>query len=143
MRGVQRAGLGPWLIHGVAGPLQAGVCVGGSPVPGPAGTTGLAFSGPNELTWAPVTGATGYDLVRGTVSTLLVGGDFTLSTDACVANDIAVATFPVSHTPAAGDADWFLVRAYNACGTGTFDDGSPSQVNPRDAGIEASPNACP
>jgi hypothetical protein len=88
------------------------------------------------------TGAAGYDVVRGSVSTLLPGG-FSVSTNVCLANDAARTTFVDPDLPAAGDADWYLVRAYNACGVGTYDEGSASQIGSRDAAIAASQGACP
>ena len=36
----------------------------------------------------------------------------------------------------------FLVRGNNCSGPGTYDSGSTAQAGPRDAGINASPNAC-
>jgi hypothetical protein len=74
---------------------------------------------------------------------LLGGGGFTPATDACAGSHVAGTILSDLHAPAEGDADWFLIRAYNPCGTGTYDDGDPSQTAPRDAGITASPNACP
>lgn len=96
------------------------------------------------MSWAPVTGATGYDVVRGALSTLLAGaGNFTSATDVCVGPHVSGTSLANSHVPTAGDADWLLIRGYNPCGVGTYDDGAPSQVGSRDAGIAASPNACP
>ncbi len=122
---------------------QAGVCLGGAAVPGPGATAGLSFDTVSDLSWAATDGATGYDVVRGTLSMLLGGGGFTPATDACAGSHVTATLLSDTHAPAEGDADWFLIRAYNACGTGTYDDGDPSQTAPRDAGITASPNACP
>jgi hypothetical protein len=122
---------------------QSGACLGGDPVPAPAAASGLAFDSAADLGWAAVEGAAGYDVVRGTLSALLGGSGFALATDACAGGHVVGTALTVSHVPAEGDADWFLIRAYNACGTGTYDDGEPSQAGPRDAAISASPNACP
>jgi hypothetical protein len=103
---------------------------------------GLAFSGPNDLSWDAAPAATGYDVIRGTLSTLLSGG-FASATDACVGPHIGDTFMSDAHVPAEGDADWFLIRASNLCGTGTYDDGTPSQVASRESGIAASANACP
>jgi hypothetical protein len=121
---------------------QAGACAAGAPVLGAGATGGLAFSGPSDLNWDAAPTATGYDVIRGTLSTLLSGG-FASATDACVGNHIADTFTSDSHVPAEGDADWFLIRAFNPCGTGSYDDGTPSQVSSRDSGIAASANACP
>jgi hypothetical protein len=77
------------------------------------------------------------------MSVLLSGGAYTPATDACEGRRVTGTSLPHAHVPAAGDADWFLVRAANGCGIGTYDDGSASQVGSRDAGINASTNACP
>jgi fibronectin type 3 domain-containing protein len=122
---------------------QAGVCPGGAAVPGPGATSGLAFDTVSDLSWAATDGATGYDVIRGTLSMLLGGGGFTPATDTCAGSHVAGTLLSDPHLPIEGEADWFLIRAYNLCGTGTYDDGDPSQSGPRDAGIAASPNACP
>jgi hypothetical protein len=122
---------------------QAGVCVSGGAAPPPGVASGVAFGDPTDLSWDSVSGATGYDVVRGTLSTLLAGGNFTPATDACVGDHVPSAFISDGHVPAVADGDWFLIRAVSACGTGTYNDGSPSQSGSRDAGVAASPNACP
>jgi hypothetical protein len=121
---------------------QSGACVGGAPVPAPGTIAGLGFTTVSDLSWAAVSGATGYDVVRGTLSTLRASG-YSAATDACLGRHIADTTVSDSHVSAVGDADWYLIRAYSPCGTGTYDDGAPSQAGSRDAGIAGSPNACP
>ena len=118
-----------------------GVCSPGSP--GPAAVTGVGFATPSDLSWDPVVRATGYDIVRGTLSTLKIAGDFAAATDACVADDLAATSFPDAHVPEADDGDWFLVRGRSACGNGTYDDASASQAASRDAAIDASAGTCP
>ena len=115
-----------------------GVCSGAPNVPGTA--AGLGFATVTDLSWDPVAGATSYDVVRGTLSTLR-GGDFTV--EACTAADLAPTSVYDDHAPGADDGDWFLVRGRSACGPGTYDDGSASQAAPRDADITASTNTCP
>jgi hypothetical protein len=122
---------------------QSGTCVSGTPVPGPTATSGLAFASVSDLNWAAVSGATGYDVVRGTLSTLRGGGGFTPATDACVGQHVADTSVTDGHVPASGDGDWYLTRGVNSCGSGTYDDGSASQSGSRDAVIAASQNACP
>ena len=123
---------------GSAAACTTGFCASPGPM---SGLTYATVAG--GLKWTGATGATGYDLVRGTVSTLL-GGGFTPSTNACLANDTAVSFFKDNHLPAVGDADWYLVRFGNTCGVGTYDDvAGAGQVGSRDAGIAASANACP
>jgi hypothetical protein len=122
---------------------QSGACVGGAPVPAPTGTSGLVFSTSSDLSWAAVSGATGYDVVRGTLSTLLSGGSFTPATNACVGQHVSGTSVSDGHVPASGDGDWYLTRGVNLCGNGTYDDGSAAQSGSRDPGVAASPNACP
>jgi len=121
---------------------QSGACVAGTPVPGAGVTDGLAFSTPTDLNWSTASGASSYDVIRGTLS-VLRGGGFATATDVCLGNHVADTFLSDTHVPAEGDADWFLIRAFNPCGTGTYDDGTPSQSASREAGIAASPNACP
>jgi hypothetical protein len=71
------------------------------------------------------------------------GGDFTVSTGACLANDLNGTFTTDTSTPAAGDAGWYLVRAGNCAGHGTYDDGTGGQAGSRDVEIGASPSACP
>jgi hypothetical protein len=121
---------------------QTGTCVAGTPVPGAGATESLAFTTVSDLNWAASIGATGYDVIRGTLS-VLKGAGFATATDACLGNHVAGTFISDTHVPAEGDADWFLIRAYNFCGTGSYDDGSASEIASRDADIAASPNACP
>jgi hypothetical protein len=119
---------------------QTGACLAGAPVPGPGATSGLAFSTADDFSWDAAAAATGYDVIRGTLSALLSGG-FVSATDACLGPHIADTFDSDTHIPAEGDVDWFLIRASNACGTGSYDDGS--EVSSRDPGVAASANACP
>jgi len=108
-----------------------------------AGMTGSAVTG-TDLGWSPVPAATGYDVVGGRISVLLAGGgDFTGATETCYADNVASTSLAIASTPAVGDGLWLLVRAVNACGAGSYDSGGAAQVAPRDAGIAASPAACP
>jgi hypothetical protein len=105
----------------------------------------LSPGGNLKLTWTPTPGTTGYDVVRGVLSTLrATGGDFTASVDACLANDASQPQGQDDATAPAGNGFWYLVRAVNACTEpGTYDDTIPPQVGSRDSEIDASPNACP
>ena len=107
----------------------------------PGATSGVAFEDRTVLNWAGTVNAGSYDVVRGTVSRLLGGGSFGNATDACQANDLAATSVVVPQLPATSDALWFLVRAANACGAGSYDDGT--EVAARDAGIAASGQGCP
>jgi spore coat protein A len=99
-----------------------------------------------ELGWSEVAGATGYDVVRGDLATLVAGGgDFTASTEACVLNGQPDLSYDHATDPplAAGEGYWYLSRTRDAVGNGTFESGSSSQAGHRDAEIEASGVACP
>jgi hypothetical protein len=88
--------------------------------------------------------ATGYDIVRGAVQTLrATGGSFSASTTNCLSNDLGATTVNDLQSPAVGQGFWYLLRAENCGGGGTYDSGSPRQVASRDAGIAASGHACP
>ncbi len=96
------------------------------------------------LSWAAVSGASSYDVVRGGLLALRSsGGDFTIATQACAVDNTALTTFSASAAPSPGDGSWFLVRASNCGGAGTYDSGALKQIGSRDAEINASGNSCP
>lgn len=96
------------------------------------------------LAWSGISGATGFDVLRGDLDILrATTGSFQLSTQQCLANNTIDATLSSPATPPAGAGYWYLVRGVNCAGVGTFDSGSPSQYGTRDDGIAASPNSCP
>ncbi|MBI1951325.1 MAG: right-handed parallel beta-helix repeat-containing protein, partial [Acidobacteria bacterium] len=97
----------------------------------------------DRLEWTPVANATGYDVVRGDVGTLLTTrGDFTAATAECLADDYAPTMLPFTAAPARGQAFWFLARWVTPAQVGSFDSGGQGQVGLRDAEIDASPLAC-
>ncbi len=139
-----------WITFASAGPIastaRTGWCQSTASPPGSAFQLSAGTSGPGLLlTWSPLGGASWYDVVEGSVSTLRsTRGDFRASTGRCVATKTTGTSILVSgSTPATGDALWYLVRGANCKGRGTFDTGLPSQVGARDAGIAASGNNCP
>lgn len=99
--------------------------------------------GDTHVTWAQVTGATGYDVVRGQLSALR-GSDahFASATDTCLADNASTNDVVDSSFPAAGDGFWYLVRPTNCGGAGSFDGAGSHQAGPRDQGINASPTSC-
>ena len=98
----------------------------------------------DRLQWTPVPDATGYDVVRGDLGTLLgTRGDFTAATVECLADDYAPTALPYTDVPPRGRASWFLVRGVTPSEVGTFDLDGAGQVDLRDFEIEASPFACP
>ena len=97
-----------------------------------------------SLSWSAPAGATGYDVVRGDLEDLRgSGGDFSAATTDCLEDNGTGTTLDVAGDPAPGEGVWFLVRALNCGGAGSYDTGQASQIDPRDAGISASGNDCP
>ena len=105
----------------------------------------LAPSAPDPvLSWTSVVTATAYDIVRGDVSSLrATAGDFTAAVDLCAGNDQPGPSIPAVGAPAAGSALFYVVRAVNCGGHGTYDEAEPSQIGSRDAEINAAAAACP
>jgi pimeloyl-ACP methyl ester carboxylesterase len=112
------------------------------PLPGP---IDLSFDDGFTISWTAADNATAYDMVGGFVDTLTgSGGDFSVSTVACLANDRAGTSLTFFGTPPPGRAIWLLVRGVSCAGNGSYDDpDSGSQVASRDPGIAASPSHCP
>ncbi len=137
-----------WISFGSSGPypyrmVTAWRC---SPPPVPAGTPGLTVAKSADtavLGWSGPAGATGYDVVRGSLSALRSAGGFAAATDGCLANDTTFMTLRDPGTPDPGDGTWYLVRGVNCGGAGTYDTDAPSQAAPRDGAIAASGHACP
>ena len=100
-----------------------------------------------NLTWADIDAVVliDYDVVRGDVGTLQSSnGNFTSSTNSCLANDHFGLTWPHGIDPVPSLSYWYLVRANLPTGPPlTYDTRSPRQSGSRDAEINASPNSCP
>lgn len=114
--------------------------------PSGASVSAVARTGENtfELSWSALPGATGYDLISGDLGVLRSpGGGFPLGTAPCLVNDFPGLTVDLFEDPVVGEGLWYLVRGANCGGNGTYDEGQPSQVNPRDPEITASGNDCP
>jgi hypothetical protein len=92
-------------------------------------------------TQAPLAGAgTVYDVITGTLAGLLGGGGF--GSAACLAQDLGTAQYDDARpAPPAGSGFYYLLRATNACGAGTFGDARMPPPDARDALDAASP--CP
>ena len=96
----------------------------------PGEVSGLGFdSDRSTLSWtsaaATAGSATVHQVVRGLVSQLPVGG----ASDACLAVGTLASSVTDSELPPVDDAFWYLVRARNACGTGSY--GTASDGTPR------------
>ena len=95
-----------------------------------------------RLSWGAIPGATRYDVVQGSLGTLrATGGDFSVATAACQGDDVASTTIDLTNA-ADGAAFWYVVRAQNCGGSGSYDEGG-SQSGGRDAEIATSGVACP
>jgi hypothetical protein len=98
--------------------------------------------GATRLAWPPLTVATGYDVVRGDLTSLAISsGSFSAATQTCVANDLAASQVDDAGNPDPGYGFWYLLRAANCAGVGSYDETTQAAV--RDAGIAASGHACP
>ena len=136
--------------HGMDAALFAGDTLGACQcnTAAPAGTIALTIDKPSPGTsrtsWSEVTGASGYDVVRGGLKWLRrYSGDFRGAANACLENDVTSTSRDDSDTPARGDGFWYLVGATTCGGRSTYDSDAPTQVGSRDAGIAASVYACP
>jgi len=102
------------------------------------------FLAHGQLEWLASLGATSYDVVHGDLRTLHdTGGNFTLSTVDCLANNRVETSLARAAAPPAGEGDWFLVRGIGPGGSQTWDEPGASQVGSRDAEINAAIAACP
>jgi hypothetical protein len=97
-----------------------------------------------ELNWSAVAGATVQDVVYGSLDDLRTsGGDFATSTRDCLA-DKDMATMALAEGALLDpESLWYLVRALNCGGAGSYDSGGAGQAASRDAGIATSGSACP
>ncbi len=82
----------------------------------------LAFVGDKEtVEWASLADSAGtgtvYDVVRGNLSELPVGG---AGSEACLASGVSELRVMDDEMPSAGAGYWYVVRGANACGVGTY-----------------------
>ncbi len=97
----------------------------------------------DELSWNQRPHVIAYDVVRGSLSLLHQGGgDFTMATDECLADDQGTASVIFTATPVLGDGYWFLVREITGVGNGSYDTSGPFQVESRDMEIAGSGSDC-
>lgn len=97
-----------------------------------------------RLVWEAVATASAYDVVRGSLGDLRQSrGDFRVATDHCLANDLPRMWLRDVAAPRAGDGFWYLVRAVNCAGAGTYESSVSRKPGSRDAGIRDSGLGCP
>jgi len=103
----------------------------------------VQFSG-NQLEWAPIPGASRYDVVHGSLSVLRqTDGSFDVATDECAAALTAGPQLDAGQDPESGEGFWWLVRAVSVAGKGTYDASAVSQADARDQEIVDSGIDCP
>ena len=120
-----------------------GTCHGGPPPAVPGSTPNLTSTSKAHLSWPALSGATGYDVVRGNLVALRSsGGNFAWATETCLADNQAPTGLDDFPTPALGTGFFFLVRGTTCSGSGTYDTTSPKQVGSRDAEVNAAPITC-
>jgi hypothetical protein len=96
----------------------------------PGEVAGLSFGADRvTLSWSPAQPSAGsstlHQVLRGSVADLPVGAP----SEACLVSGTAGASVSDPVLPADGTAFWYLVRAINACGTGTY--GAAGNGTPR------------
>jgi len=113
-----------------------GTCQSGPAVPSPTEVAGVLVDGhaSTTLTWTALGGAVVYDVASSTLSDLRANGTATAT---CLSNDVTSASYVDGRAdPAVDDGYYYLIRAQNACGAGTFGTNS--------VGAERTPTAgCP
>jgi hypothetical protein len=123
---------------------SSNTCDAGPTAPGP--VSGLAFTSSVELHWNVGVGADAYDVTSGDLTALRdARGDYSSTVTDCVANNHGPASIFNADVPTLpGQGRFYLTRGVHfACGFGTYDTGSASQAETRDAGIDAASGTCP
>jgi len=102
----------------------------------PGEVVGARFAGATTLAWDPPSPSPGagtrYDVTRGDLAELPVGGG---PSESCAASDLAATTIDDPAVPDPGAGWFYVVRARNACGIGTWGAQAP--------GGERATAACP
>ena len=96
------------------------------------------------LSWTASPTAVTYDVILGDLNALSASaGNFTSSTQLCLANDLGSQNLSTAAVPAPGLGYWYLVRGVRLGGTDndTYDEGG-GQVGSRDAEVAASSAGC-
>jgi hypothetical protein len=141
-----------WITVGSPGPgmgpslMKTSWCSGLSGPPGAVTLTSVSHTaGGLELAWDSAKNAAWYDVVSGNAGTLqTTGGDFSLATLGCAASKHPATSILLNDGgPPPGAAYFYIVRASNCRGHGTYDGPQPPQLEPRDLQILASGNDCP
>lgn len=95
------------------------------------------------LVWAPIPEATGFDVITGRINDMRgVPGGLGASVVDCKEENLTGTATAHPQIPVSGDGYWYMVRATNCGGSGTYDSGGPGQVAPRDDEIGSSGYDC-
>ena len=95
------------------------------------------------IQWSALPDVTHYQVILGDLDDLLENdGDFTQAADECLEEELPVTVASAIDVPNEGEAFWFLVRAVNDDGNGTWDSLSASQQGQRDAEVDEA-GRCP
>jgi len=96
-----------------------------------------------HVSWPALSGATGYDVVRGSLNTLRTsGGNFATATTTCLGDNQTPTGVDDAGAITVGTGFFYLVRGTSCSGSGTYNTTSPKQIASRDAGVEAAPITC-
>lgn len=126
--------------------LSAGSAICTPAPPAPSGVPSLSleqWGGETYFYWSSVPYGTSYDLIQGDLKVLKsTRGDFRQATTACLGSGLSTMPYHESGIPPLGGGYWFLLRARNCGGPGSFDTGAASQSLSRDSGILSSGKSC-
>ncbi|MEW5806737.1 MAG: MopE-related protein [Acidobacteriota bacterium] len=113
----------------------------------PLKVTGLAFLSKNKNTfgWNAALCGTAYDTVKGDLKLLRsTKGDFSTTVTGCLENDDTdTQATDTNNPPANGEGFYYLTRAVNSYGNGTYNTETAKQIGDRDAEINSDPESCP
>jgi hypothetical protein len=124
--------------------IDAVVALNVAPPTGGVTLTETRSGGDAVMAWTIVSGAASYDVVVGDLVALRAnGGNLSIATSGCLANDEVTPSALDTQPIAPGAGRWHLVRAVGCGANASYDDGSTSQVPGRDAGIQESGVGCP
>ncbi|HEX5042993.1 MAG TPA: hypothetical protein VFV75_08805 [Candidatus Polarisedimenticolaceae bacterium] len=85
------------------------------------------LQGNTRLEWTPPPGSDlTYDLVSGPIAEL--GGPDVIPTATCLGNGLGLSTYDLRADPLVGEGFYYLVRAENACGRGSYGQASGGQT---------------
>jgi hypothetical protein len=96
------------------------------------------------ITWSPVVGASGYDVVSGDATELHASrGEFTSATSACLADELSITSVVAAETIAPDEIIWYLVRPTGCGAQGSYNVDGTAQASNRDLSIAGAAAACP